>query len=83
VSELVRTGRGVTNAGHLVRLVAFGSMGQDPADESFRVVLLGHLLRDLHDYVREHWDVLAASPPKASPMGGAEVVTVRHSGAPA
>jgi hypothetical protein len=54
----------VTHAGHLVRLVAFGSTGHDPPDGSYRVVLLGHLLRDLHAYVRENWDVLVASPPK-------------------
>jgi hypothetical protein len=64
VGELVATGRAVTHAGHLVRLVAFGSTGHDPPDGSYRVVLLGHLLRDLHAYVRENWDVLVASPPK-------------------
>lgn len=64
VRELQAHGRAITHAGHAVRLVAFGSTGQQPSDGSYRVVLLGHVIADLRSYVHRHWDVMVAASPK-------------------
>ena len=57
VEALLRHGRARTHCGHLVRLVAFGSL--PPANGGkYSVISLGHVHEFLEAYLREHWDVL-------------------------
>lgn len=58
VERLIRTGTSDTPAGHQIRLLAFGSSGDNPAGQRYHVITLGHVLEHLQSYLREHWDVL-------------------------
>jgi hypothetical protein len=60
VEALIRHGRAMTPRGHRIRLVAFGSTA--PAgSHRHQVILLGHVVRFLRNYIAEHWDVLHAA----------------------
>jgi hypothetical protein len=57
VQQLLRKGQVKTDKGHTVRLLAFGS-SRGSGTARHKVILLGHVVRFLADYIREHWEVL-------------------------
>lgn len=58
VEGLLQHGRTHTHCGHLVRLVAFGSLPPLSGTGKYEVISLGHVRDFLEAYIREHWDVL-------------------------
>ena len=57
VAELGRVGHARTDAGHEIRLVAFGSiLGEEPV--GYTAIPLGHVVAFLQDHLRRHWDVV-------------------------
>jgi hypothetical protein len=68
VDALMRHGRATTPVGHCIRLVAFGSMAPD-GSHKYEVILLGHIVRFLREYMNEHWEVLHASESKDPALG--------------
>ena len=73
VEALLRHGRARTHCGHLVRLVAFGSLPPSPNTGKYEVISLGHVHDFLEAYVREHWDVLCHAQFK-DPAFGFEIM---------
>lgn len=57
VDALLRHGEVTTPGGHRVRMVAFGSIAPS-GSHRYAVILLGHVVQFLRDYLRENWDVL-------------------------
>jgi len=56
---LLRRGSAKTEAGHIIRTIAFGSGTDDAAKEqAYRVISLGHVIAFLENYLREEWAVL-------------------------
>jgi len=55
VSSLLKRGRARTHAGHMVRLVAFGSGGVVPRAHC---IDLQHIIGFLDDYLVTHWDTV-------------------------
>ena len=53
-----REGRAVLPVGHQIRMVAFGSTAGGSGGGRYHAITLGHALRFLQDYLREHWEVL-------------------------
>ncbi|KAA3628282.1 MAG: hypothetical protein DWQ09_09140 [Proteobacteria bacterium] len=58
VETLLRDGRAVTETGHCVRLLAFGSVNPNGVSESFESLALRHVVEYLQSYLRQHWEVL-------------------------
>lgn len=58
VQALLQHGRAQTHCGHMVRLVAFGSLPPCSNHGKYAVVSLGHIQQFMEAYLREHWDVL-------------------------
>jgi hypothetical protein len=58
VQALLQNGRARTHCGHLVRLVAFGSLPPTANGRKYAAISLGHVHEFLEAYIREHWDVL-------------------------
>lgn len=61
VDALLRDGRALLRMCHQIRLVAFGAAADDGVSgtsRKYHTVALGHAVRFLQDYLREHWDVL-------------------------
>lgn len=58
VKNLMRDGRANTDCGHMVHLVAFGSLPPASKIPPCRVITLGHVERFLTDYIREHWEIV-------------------------
>lgn len=55
--QLLREGRAITDAGHVVRLVAFGDVAEAvPATGT--CVLMRHVVEYLQAYLHRHWSVL-------------------------
>lgn len=52
---LLKRGRVALSSGHELRLAVFGSLGQE-GSSPYLMVSLGHVLRFLQDYIREHWE---------------------------
>ena len=70
VDELLRHGRLRLPSGHLVRLAVFGSSVGSRSPHGVALgVSLGHVVSFLEDYLREHWDVLAAAQFKDPALG--------------
>ncbi|MCA9846410.1 MAG: hypothetical protein KC461_00155 [Dehalococcoidia bacterium] len=70
VDALLRRGELRLPSGHLVRLAVFGSsVGTRPPHGVALVVSLGHVVDFLEDYLRDHWDVLAAAQFKDPALG--------------
>ena len=70
VGELLRRGRIHLPSGHLARLAVFGSsLGARSPHGVALSVSLGHVVGFLEDYLREHWDVLAAAQFKDPALG--------------
>lgn len=58
VEALLQHGRAHTHCGHLVRLIAFGSLPPLSNGGKYAVISLGHVHEFLEGYIHEHWDVL-------------------------
>ncbi|MDZ4142455.1 MAG: hypothetical protein U1C48_10670 [Methylotenera sp.] len=58
VQQLLRKGSARTPAGHLVRLIAFGTQASDSHPSRYTVISLGHVVQFLQDYLRQHWAIL-------------------------
>jgi hypothetical protein len=56
--ELLQRGNARLPMGHRIRLVAFGSALGEPGGPPHQVVLLGHIVEFLTEFLRGHWDVL-------------------------
>jgi hypothetical protein len=57
VEALLRNGKVTTPGGHRIRMVAFGSIAPGGA-HPYAVILLGHVVSFLREYLRANWDVL-------------------------
>lgn len=58
VRSLLRDGQAKTHCGHLVRVVAFGSLPSANAHARHKTIFLGHVENFLRDFIRLHWDAL-------------------------
>ena len=58
VKTLLHNSCAKTHCGHIVRLVAFGSLPAFAETPRCQVITLGHVQKFLCDYMRGHWDVL-------------------------
>ncbi|GIT99113.1 hypothetical protein [Sulfurovum sp. TSL1] len=58
VRSLLRTGETTTQAGHRIRLMAFGSIMPEKKTKGYKIILLKHVVRFLQEYLKEHWDIL-------------------------
>jgi hypothetical protein len=67
--ELLRQGDARLPAGHRVRLIAFGSAPGEPGGPPHQVVLLGHIVEFLTQFLDEHWDVLRHEDVKDPGLG--------------
>lgn len=56
--QLLREGRAVTDAGHVVRLVAFGDVPEGTPPLLGTCVPMRHVVEYLQAYLRRHWAVL-------------------------
>lgn len=56
--RLLKHGRAETRAGHVIRVVAFGGARADGRHGPWHTVPMGHVVRFLQRYLREHWPVL-------------------------
>lgn len=57
VDALLKHGKVTTPGGHRIRMVAFGSVAPS-GSHRYAVILLGHVVQFLREYLRENWDVL-------------------------
>jgi hypothetical protein len=73
VQSLLRHGQAHTHCGHLVRLVAFGSLPPLSSGGKYAVISLGHVREFLEAYIREHWDLLCHAQFK-DPAFGFEIM---------
>lgn len=73
VQALLQRGRARTHCGHVVRLVAFGSLPPAASGNKYAAISLGHVHKFLEGFVREHWDVLCHAQFK-DPAFGFEVL---------
>ena len=69
VEELLRAGATILPAGHRVRLMAFGSIADPAAGGAYQRMAIGHVVRFLQDYLREHWAVLRHEDSKDPALG--------------
>lgn len=58
--SLLRDGSSLTEHGHVIRIIAFGSGAADDRHRrsSYQVMSLGHVVAFLEDYLRRDWDTL-------------------------
>ncbi len=56
--RLLRHGRAETEAGHLIRVVAFGDARPEAGHGPWHTVPMAHVVGFLQHYLREHWPVL-------------------------
>ena len=57
VRKLLKSGHAATHAGHLVRMIAFGST-DDRGGTHHSVVTMGHIVEFLQSHLRQNWAVL-------------------------
>jgi hypothetical protein len=69
VDELLRKGHTVLPSGHRLRLVVFASLPPDSPGPRYRTVFLGHVVRFLQGYLREHWEALRHAESKDPAFG--------------
>lgn len=67
--DLIRRGRADLSPTHHARLVAFGSVLEKNLGYPCQAMALGHLVRFIQGYVREHWDVLRHAQFKDPSLG--------------
>jgi hypothetical protein len=58
VQGLLESGSVTAPSGYQIRLIAFGAFPPGAEVPPCRIISLGHVLRFLQDYVREHWGML-------------------------
>ena len=58
VRGLVESGSVIMPSGYQIRLIAFGAFPPGSEVPPCRIISLGHVLRFLQNYVREHWAML-------------------------
>lgn len=68
VDALLKHGKVTTPNGHSIRMVAFGSIAPG-GSHRYAVILLGHVVQFLRNYLRENWDVLHAAEFKDPAFG--------------
>jgi len=68
VTQLLRHGLAVLPAGHQVRLVAFGSSGEE-SNPNYHTVFLRQVVGFLREYLREHWSIMRHANTKDSALG--------------
>ena len=73
VQALLQHGSTHTHSGHVVRLIAFGSLPPESNGRKYTVISLGHVREFLEAYIREHWDVLCHAQFK-DPAFGFEIM---------
>src|SRR5690606_35268337 len=69
VQHVLNKGRAIMPGGHQVRLIAFGTTVEPEYVHGFQAVTLGHVVRFLREYLRDHWDVLRQVQTKDPAMG--------------
>lgn len=69
VQRLIRDGATTLPDGHRLRLVAFGSQVEPSGGGAYQRISLGHIIRFLQSYLREHWDVLRHEDSKDPALG--------------
>ncbi len=57
--QLLTRGHATTAAGHAIRMVAFGDISDTDRQNPWITVPMGHIVRFLRNYLKEHWDVLS------------------------
>jgi hypothetical protein len=67
--QLLDTGHAQTDAGHAVRLVAFGSSPAPAEHRHWTTVPMQHVMRYLRKYLRENWEILRHSHITESGLG--------------
>lgn len=73
VQGLLQHGRAQTHCGHLVRLIAFGSLPPLSTGGKYTALSLGHVHEFLRAYIREHWNLLCHAQFK-DPAFGFEMI---------
>lgn len=73
IQGLLQHGRARTHCGHIVRLIAFGSLRPLSNSANYTVVSLGHVQEFMERYIREHWEVLCHTQFK-DPAFGFEMI---------
>jgi hypothetical protein len=73
IQALLQHGRAQTHCGHIVRLIAFGSLPPLSNPGKYTVVSLGHVHEFMQAYIREHWEVLCHTQFK-DPAFGFEMI---------
>ncbi len=58
VQGLLESGSVIAPSGYQIRLIAFGAFPPGAEVPPCRIISLGHVLRFLQDYVRDHWAML-------------------------
>ena len=69
VQDLLSRGQTVLPSGHRVRLVVFASLPPDSPGPKYRTIFLGHVVRFLQAYLREHWEALRHAESKDPAFG--------------
>jgi len=69
VERLLRDGRVDLPVGHQIRMVAFGATGGAGDGRRYHTITLGHAVRFLQDYLRDHWEVVRHSDHKDPAFG--------------
>ena len=60
--ELLARGHVMTPCGHAVRLVAFGDAPDADRQAHMKTIAMGHIVKFLQQYLKEHWNVLRHAP---------------------
>jgi hypothetical protein len=69
VKELLKTGIAISESGHQIRLVAFGSTRGDLRNPLFQQIMLDHVIHFLQSYLRDHWELLRHAQFKDPALG--------------
>jgi hypothetical protein len=69
VKELLKTGIAISESGHQIRLVAFGSTRGDLGSPRFQQIMLDHVIHFLQSYLRDHWELLRHAQFKDPALG--------------
>ena len=69
VERLLREGHALLPVGHQIRMVAFGSTAEGTSSSRYHTITLGHAVRFLQDYLRQHWGALRTTDHKDPAFG--------------
>jgi hypothetical protein len=67
--QLLAQGHATTAAGHAIRMVAFGDIPDTDRQGPWTTVPMGHIVRFLRSYLKEHWDILRHAQIRDSALG--------------